>query len=150
VFLLKYISLYECDLDGKISACVKYDKDRKAIQMKKIKRKKPKLKKVMTTCCWCGFHIGDNRELFGLGARKRPEIDISKYQGGVMPIRLATIDKTIWSIVPRFDSDACKDGKDIMFTLCSEACGEKLRDVLKYETELGKIIYSADSIGPLQ
>jgi len=115
--------------------------------MKKIKRKKPKVQKVLTTCCWCGFKIGTNREVFALGGKKRPEIDISKYEGGVMPVRLATIEKTVWSIVPTQDSDAHKDGKDIMFTLCSEACGQELKDVLKYETELGKMFYSAELTG---
>jgi hypothetical protein len=47
-----------------------------------------------------------------------------------------TLGKTIWSIVPPADSDARKDGKDIMFTLCSEECGDQLKETLEIEKDL--------------
>ena len=84
--------------------------------MQKIKKKKPKVKQVFSTCCWCGLKIGDSHEIFALGGRKRPGVDISKYEGGIMPITMSTLDKTIWVIVPTLDSDAQKDGKDFLFT----------------------------------
>jgi hypothetical protein len=49
-----------------------------------------------------------------------------------------TLGKTIWSIVPPADSDARKDGKDIMFTLCSEECGDQLKETLEIEKDLGE------------
>jgi hypothetical protein len=57
-----------------------------------------------------------------------------------------TLGKTIWSIVPPADSDARKDGKDIMFTLCSEECGDQLKETLEIEKDLGELILSAEHI----
>jgi hypothetical protein len=112
----------------------------------KSKRKKPKIKHVMTTCSWCGLKISSEGPIYALGCKKRPEIDISKYESKVMPVKIATLGKTIWSIVPPADSDARKDGKDIMFTLCSEDCGDQHKETLEIEKDLGELILSAEHI----
>ncbi len=115
---------------------------------KKIKmiQKKPKINRVKSTCSWCGLKIGHNEPLYAIGCKKRPEIDISKYEGKVMSVELISAGKTIWSIAPPADSEARKQGKDIMFTLCSEKCGDQLKEVLEIEKDLGKLIFSADHI----
>ena len=110
----------------------------------KLKKKKPTVKKVLTTCCWCDKKIGENQELFALGCKKRPGVDISKYEGGVMSVTIVTIGKTIWAIVPSSDSDARKDGKDFMFTLCSKECGFELKEALEQEKDIGNLLYSAE------
>ena len=113
----------------------------------KIKRKKPKVKKVMTTCCWCDKRIGENQEILALGCKKRPGIDISKYEGDIMPIVIVTIGKTVWAIVPTEESDARKEGKDFMFTLCSDECGIELKETLNQEKEIGDILLSSELYG---
>ncbi len=113
----------------------------------KIKRKKPKVKKVLTTCCWCDKRIGENQEVLALGCKKRPSIDLSKYEGDIMPVTIATIGKTIWAIVPTEESDARRDGKDFMFTLCSDECGIELKETLGQEKEIGDILLSSDLNG---
>ena len=110
----------------------------------KIKRGKPKIKEVMTTCCWCGKRIGKNQEVLALGCKKRPGIDISKYEGATMPVTIATIGETIWAIVPIAESDARRDGKDFMFILCSDECGIELKETLGEEKEMGDILLSSD------
>jgi len=118
--------------------------------MKKIKRKLPKLNKVLYTCCWCGSKIERDQEVFGIGARKRPGIDISKYErGGVMPMTLSTIERTIYCIVSTPDSDARKQNKDFMFTLCSEKCGVQLKEVLDYEKDLGNMLFNTQFSGKM-
>lgn len=113
----------------------------------KIKRKKPKVKKVLTTCCWCDKKIGENQEVLALGCRKQPEIDISKYEGDIMPVVIATIGKTLWAIVPTEESDPRKEGKDFMFTLCSDECGIELKEALAQEKEIGEMLLSFDLNG---
>ena len=110
----------------------------------KIKREKPKVKKVLTTCCWCDKRIGENQEVLALGCRKRPGIDISKYEGDIIPVTIATIGKTIWAIVPAADSEARRDNKDFLFTLCSDECGIELKEILGEEIEIGDILLSSD------
>jgi len=63
-----------------------------------------------------------------------------------MPVKISTLGKTIWSIVPPADSDARKDGNDLMFTLCSEECGDQLKEALEIEKDLGELILSAEHI----
>lgn len=113
----------------------------------KIKRGKPKVKKVLTTCCWCDKRIGGNQEVLALGCKKRPSIDLSKYEGDIMPVTIATIGKTIWAIVPTEESDARRDGKNFMFTLCSDECGIELKETLGQEKEIGDILLSSDLNG---
>ncbi len=108
----------------------------------KLKRKTPKIKKVMSTCSWCGSKIKSTEPVYALGCKKRPEADISKYEKKVMPVKISTIERTLWSIVPSDDSDARKEGKDFLFTLCSEKCGYQLKEALEIEKELGELILS--------
>jgi len=63
-----------------------------------------------------------------------------------MPVKISTVGKTIWSIVPPADSDARKDGNDFMFTLCSEKCGDQLKKTLEIEKDLGDLILFAEHI----
>jgi len=112
----------------------------------KLKRKKPKIEHVMTTCSWCGLKIRSEVPIYAIGCKKRPEVDISKYESKVMPVKISTLGKTIWSIVPPADSDARKDGNDFMFTLCSEECGDQLKETLDLEKEIGELIFSAEHI----
>ena len=100
----------------------------------------------MSTCCWCGFKIKDEGPLYAIGCKKHPEVDISKYESKVMPVKISVTGKTIWSIVPPAGSDARREGNDFMFTLCSENCGNQLKETLEIEKEIGKLILSADHI----
>ena len=108
--------------------------------------KKPKIQQVMTTCCWCGLKIKDEGPIYAIGCKKRPEVDISKYESKGMPVKISTLGRTIWSIVPPADSDARREGNDFMFTLCSEDCGDKLKESLDKEKEIGQLIFSVDHI----
>ena len=112
----------------------------------KLKQKKPKINQVLTTCSWCGLKIGNDGPIYALGCKKRPEVDISNYEGKIMPVKITTSGKTIWAIVPSADSDARRHGKDFMFTLCSEKCGDELKEILELEKDLGELILSAEHI----
>ena len=39
-----------------------------------------------------------------------------------------------------------QDGKEIMFTLCSEKCGDQPKETLEIERDLGELILSAEHI----
>lgn len=43
---------------------------------------------VASRCCWCGKNIDENLPLYALGAKTRPGVDVSQYEGGAMPIKL--------------------------------------------------------------
>ena len=100
----------------------------------------------MSTCCWCGLKVKNDGPIYAVGCKKRPGIDISKYDSNVMPVKISTIGRTIWSIVPPAESDARREGNDFMFTLCSEDCGDQLKESLDKEKEIGDFIFSAEHI----
>ena len=111
-----------------------------------MKLKTPKINQATTTCCWCEHKIGSDGPIYTLGCKKRPEVDISKYEGKVMPAKITSSGKTMWAIVPPADSDAVTRGNDFVFTLCSEECGDQLKETLDVEKELGDLIFSAEHI----
>lgn len=110
----------------------------------KIKRKKPKIRKVLKTCCWCGQRIGDNQEVFTLGCKKQPDINLSKFEGDIIPIRMTLINKTLWAIVPTEESDAKQEGTDFMFTICSRECGSELKEALHQEKQISEMLLSSE------
>lgn len=112
----------------------------------KLKKKKPKVNQVMSTCCWCGLKIKDEEPVYSIGCKKRPEVNISKYEGKVMSVKILTSGKTVWSFVPPPGSDARKAGNDFMFALCPEECGGQLKEALEKEKAIGEMILSVDHI----
>ena len=94
-------------------------------------------------CCWCGKGIPDGTELFAIGGRLRPGVDISEYEGAAMPITMSTRQKTIYAVVPAEGSDAMKEGKDFCFVVCSRRCGRELKEALEQEIARGDILESA-------
>lgn len=110
----------------------------------KIKRKKPKIKKVLKTCCWCEKRISDNQEVFAFECKKQPDIDISRFEGDIMPIFISSINKTLWAIVPTEESDARLAGTDFMFTICSRECGTELKEALNQEKQISETLLSSE------
>ena len=101
---------------------------------------------VLSMCAWCNKDIGEGQEVFGMGGKLRPNVDVSKYKGKVMPITLTCVEKTVCVIVTTDDSDAKRDGKDVMFMICSEQCGYDLKEALNEDKSLGD---SLEEIGML-
>ena len=78
--------------------------------------------------------------MFAIGGKTRPGVDLSQFEGAAMRMRLLTLDRDVVVIVPSRDSDAKRDGKDVLFMTCSERCGRELKAVLKKETVLGSML----------
>jgi hypothetical protein len=93
----------------------------------------------MSKCAWCQNHIIDDMEVFGAGAKLKPDVDLSEYEGHCIRIGLVSEEKPIYMMVTAQGSEAKKDGKDCMFLFCSEECGKKLKNVLDKEISLGKM-----------
>ena len=99
---------------------------------------------VMHECSWCGGKIGDDDELFGIGATVRPGIDISSYAGRALPFEIFIDAKRLYAFVPLPDSEAQKHGHDLVLIVCSRKCGEQLTARLKEEKKFGDIIENLD------
>jgi len=68
--------------------------------------------------------------------KARQRIGSRSREGKVIPVVLALVDKTIPAIVTTGDSQAKRNGYDLLFMCCSRECAGLLKDVLQEERNL--------------
>ena len=90
-------------------------------------------------CAACRGTINELTEVFGLGAKLKPNVDLSEFESHCIEIDLISEEKPVYMMVTVQGSEAKNDGKDCMFLVCSESCGQKLKKVLEKEISLGKM-----------
>jgi hypothetical protein len=93
----------------------------------------------LNKCAWCQNPISDDMEVVGVGAKLKPDVDLSEYESHCIQISLASEKKPIYMMVTAQDSEAKKEGNDAMFLLCSIECGKKLKHVLVKEISIGNM-----------
>ena len=93
----------------------------------------------LSKCAWCQSHITDHMEVLGLGAKLKPDVDLSEYESHCIQTGLVSEEKPIYMMVTAQGSQARNNGNDCMFLVCSEGCGKKLKSVLEKEISLGKM-----------
>lgn len=93
----------------------------------------------LSKCAWCRSHINDHMEVLGLGAKLKPDVDLSEYESHCIQIGLVSEEKPVYMMVTAQGSQARSNGNDGMFLVCSEGCGKKLKSVLEKEISLGKM-----------
>ena len=89
-------------------------------------------------CAWCGRAIPDEHEVFGMGARARPEVDLEPYRGRTIEVHIATLGRKVPAIVVSADSEAAREGKDFVFMTCSETCAAALKAAVGEDVQLGR------------
>jgi len=87
-------------------------------------------------CAWCNDEIPDDVEVFTIGAKARPGIDLGKAAGKIIPITLLLEKRQVLAIVPTRDSPAVKDGHDLIFMVCCESCAQALRNGLQKDWDI--------------
>ncbi|MEW6751625.1 MAG: hypothetical protein AB1505_11715 [Candidatus Latescibacterota bacterium] len=90
----------------------------------------------MGTCAWCARRIPPDAERFCLGAKARPGVDLGPCEGGVITLALVEPRRTVTAIVPTRDSQARREGNDLLFAVCSQTCGRALRAALQHQLDL--------------
>ena len=90
-------------------------------------------------CAWCANKIDDHMEVFGVGVKFLSGVDLSEFESHCIQIGLISEEKPVNMMVTVQGSEAKDDGKDGMFLVCSEKCGQKLKGVLEKEISLGEI-----------
>ena len=103
---------------------------------KRRTRKKPSL----FDCAWCLVNIPEDTEIFSLGTKAIPGIDLSNHEGKSLSMQLLLAKRTVMGFVVPKDSPAKKDGYDIVFALCSAECSRILKTALQNEKELGGLM----------
>ena len=93
----------------------------------------------LSKCAWCQNSISEDAEVVGVGAKLKPDVDLSEYESHCIQISLVSEEKPIYMMVTAQDSEAKKEGSDAMFLLCSIECGKKLKHVLAKEVSIGNM-----------
>ena len=93
----------------------------------------------LSKCAWCRNSISEDVEVVGVGAKLKPDVDLSEYESHCIQISLVSEEKPIYMMVTAQDSEAKKEGSDAMFLLCSIECGNKLKHVLAKEVSIGNM-----------
>ncbi|MEH7178281.1 hypothetical protein [Neobacillus vireti] len=73
------------------------------------------------------------KPIYGLNVKFVEEKKISDPDGRIVHIHLESRNTSVPMLVPGIDSEADKKGIDGIFPICSEKCGEKMRDALSKE-----------------
>jgi hypothetical protein len=93
----------------------------------------------LSKCAWCQSHINNHVEVLGLGARLKPDVDLSEYESHCIQVGLVSEEKPVYMMVTAQGSEARSNGNDCMFLVCSEGCCKKLKRVLEKEISSGKM-----------
>jgi len=93
----------------------------------------------LSQCAACRNNINEMTEVFGLGVKLKPTVDLSEFESHCIEIDLVSEEKSAYMMVTARGSEAKDDGKDGMFLVCSESCGKQLKQVLEKEVSLGKM-----------
>ena len=96
-------------------------------------------REALSRCAWCQRAISEDEEVFGFGAKLRPDVDLSEYERHCIELNLVSEEKTVYMMVTAQGSEARSQGNDCMFLVCSKGCSKKLRNVLEKEIALGKV-----------
>ena len=101
-------------------------------------RRKPKPAAPRLTCAWCSKPLADDAEVLALGAKVRPEYrQLAKEQAGqIIDFHVLSLRRDVPAVVAGADSEAKKDGKDLIFPNCSMACAKALEATLVHEKGL--------------
>jgi hypothetical protein len=84
-------------------------------------------------CAWCQKAIPDDAELFSIGARARPGVELTTHEGKYLDISLEKEGRVVRAIVAADDSPAKAEGYDLLFVTCGERCADELTEKVEGE-----------------
>ena len=90
----------------------------------------------LPNCAWCEDEIPEDAEVFTIGAKGKPGLDLSKAEGTIIPLSLIQANRTVLALVPTKDSPAARDGHDLIFMVCSQSCAQALSNSLENDWKL--------------
>lgn len=87
----------------------------------------------MFRCSWCMKKFKDGKPVYGLNVKFVEGKKISDPDGRIVHIHLESRNTSVPMIVPGENSEADKQGVDGVFPICSEKCGNKMKEALSKE-----------------
>jgi hypothetical protein len=87
-------------------------------------------------CAWCNREIAEDGERIAINSRFRDKKDFRKHEGMVVSFVLADAGRTVTAYVVTRDSPAKKEGKEVIFQVCSDRCDLELSTAMSKEMNL--------------
>lgn len=89
-------------------------------------------------CAWCKKHLPDDAEVFALGAKIKADYFklADKQAGQTVQFHLLATNRDIPAIISNADSEAKREGKDLLFPACSMSCGKALEAALHEDKDI--------------
>lgn len=87
----------------------------------------------MLRCAWCMKKLKSNSPVYGLSVQFAEGIDYSGVEGTIIQIRLNSRNTSVPIMVTAKASEAKNQGTDGVFAVCSEKCGQKMKDTVTKE-----------------
>ena len=95
------------------------------------------LYRITHTCSWCGKMVSEDSKVFSVPGKAAAGVDLKTQEGNFIPVHLSLTSKTAYAFVTTSDSQAKREGHDLVFMACSQRCAESLRDALRKEINIG-------------
>ena len=85
------------------------------------------------TCAWCNKKLAGDAEVFALNAKIKADYfsRAKRQEGQIVQFHLYTMDRDVPAIISTADSQAKRDGTDLLFPTCSMSCGKALAKALR-------------------
>jgi hypothetical protein len=87
----------------------------------------------MFRCSWCMKKFKDGKPVYGLNVKFVEGKKIFDPDGRIVHIHLDSRNTSVPMVVPGDNSEADKQGVDGVFSICSEKCGDKMKEALSKE-----------------
>jgi hypothetical protein len=88
--------------------------------------------------------IGENQPLSAIDVKFAEGVDFKDKEGEIIHVYLNSRNTRVPMIVTTADSEAKKHGQDGLFAVCSQKCGEKMKNSLAKEIDTFKDFSDAD------
>jgi hypothetical protein len=86
-------------------------------------------------CGWCRREIGEDVPCIGISMKFRDPSDYQRQKGKIIQFELAT-GRVVLAGCVKPDSPARREGKDVIFMVCSDQCGNELMAAMREEWAL--------------
>jgi hypothetical protein len=88
------------------------------------------------SCAWCKKALLSEDELYSVAARVKAWVKLPK--GPVLELSLDSAHQRVTAIVPAPDSPAKQSGNDLLFAVCSQECGQAVREALHRQIDFSE------------
>ena len=84
-------------------------------------------------CAYCEAEMRSDEEVYGLGVKLKKELEYPGGVGRTTAVHLPIRGRELECMVTADGSQTKSEGWDLMFMVCSEECGDALKELLAQE-----------------